>query len=177
MLFYRLRTDSKTVMCVLVLMPITFKRFSMPFKPRFVWNAEGARGNTLGLILPLSKSLNAVDLTDRRLSATLYRDALVKCGTCIKQPSKLLVSSIVCIERLIVIFRWRLCLPRRNRSLAQQPETLTAGLFITGCFYNLCDTQHSLHLRLLVGTFGHRWVQLPRPLPVFQTIFGQPMNY
>ena len=42
-------------------------------------------------------------------------------------------------------------LTRRTRTLAQQTETLTAGLFIVGCFYNLCDAHHSLRLRLSVG--------------------------
>jgi transposase-like protein len=64
------------------------------------------------------------------------------------------------IERLNATFRLRLCyLSRRTRALVQQPETLTAGLFIVGCFYNLCDAHHSLRLRLLVGTYGYRWVQ------------------
>ncbi|MBK6328884.1 MAG: IS1 family transposase [Chloroflexi bacterium] len=63
------------------------------------------------------------------------------------------------IERLNATFRMRLSwLTRRTRTLAQQPETLTAGLFIVGCFYNLCDPHHSLRLRLSVGRFGHRWV-------------------
>lgn len=64
------------------------------------------------------------------------------------------------IERLNATFRLRLCwLSRRTRTLAQQPETLTAGLFIVGCFYNFCDAHHSLRLRLSVGRFGHRWVK------------------
>jgi hypothetical protein len=63
------------------------------------------------------------------------------------------------IERLNATFRLRLSwLTRRTRTLAQQPETLVAGLFIVGCFYNLCDVHHSLRLRLSVGRFGHRWV-------------------
>lgn len=63
------------------------------------------------------------------------------------------------IERLNATFRLRLSwLTRRTRTLAQQPETLAAGLFIVGCFYNLCDVHHSLRLRLSVGRFGHRWV-------------------
>ena len=64
------------------------------------------------------------------------------------------------IERLNATFRLRLVwLTRRTRTLAQQPETLAAGLFVVGCFYNLCDAHHSLRLRLSVGRFGHRWVQ------------------
>lgn len=64
------------------------------------------------------------------------------------------------IERLNATFRLRLSwLTRRTRTLAQQTETLTAGMFIVGCFYNLCDAHHSLRLRLWVGRSGHRWVQ------------------
>ena len=64
------------------------------------------------------------------------------------------------IERLNATFRLRLCwLSRRTRTLAQQPKTLTAGLFIVGCFYNFCDVHHSLRLCLSVGRFGHRWVK------------------
>jgi transposase-like protein len=64
------------------------------------------------------------------------------------------------IERLNATFRLRLCwLTRRTRTLAQQTNTLAAGLFIVGCFYNLCDAHHSLRLRLSVGSYGHRWVQ------------------
>jgi hypothetical protein len=41
------------------------------------------------------------------------------------------------IERLNATFRLRLSwLTRRTRTLAQQPETLTAGMYIVGCFYN-----------------------------------------
>lgn len=64
------------------------------------------------------------------------------------------------IERLNATFRLRLSwLTRRTRTLAQQPETLIAGMYIVGCFYNLCDSHHSLRLRLWVGRLGYRWVQ------------------
>lgn len=64
------------------------------------------------------------------------------------------------IERLNGTFRLRLSwLTRRTRTLAQQQETLTAGLYIVGCFYNLCDVHHSLRLRLWVGHYGYKWVQ------------------
>ena len=39
------------------------------------------------------------------------------------------------IERLNATFRQRLsCLARRTRHLAQQAETLAAGMFVVGCF-------------------------------------------
>jgi transposase-like protein len=64
------------------------------------------------------------------------------------------------IERLNATFRQRLAwLARHTRHLAQQAETLTAGMFIVGCFYNFCDNHHSLRLKLSVGRYGYRWVQ------------------
>jgi hypothetical protein len=64
------------------------------------------------------------------------------------------------IERLNATFRQRIhSLTRRTRTLAQRAETLVAGMYIVGCFYNLCDFHHSLRLKLSVGSFGYRWVQ------------------
>lgn len=64
------------------------------------------------------------------------------------------------IERLNATFRQRLAwLARRTRNLAQQSETLMAGMFIVGCMYNLCDNHHSLRLKLSVGERSYRWVQ------------------
>src|SRR3970282_2790186 len=64
------------------------------------------------------------------------------------------------IERLNATFRQRLNhLVRRTRTLAYRSETLVAGMYIVGCFYNLCDYHHSLRLKLSIGSFGHHWVQ------------------
>lgn len=64
------------------------------------------------------------------------------------------------IERLNATFRQRIhSLTRRTRTLAQRAETLVAGMYILGCFYNFCDFHHSLRLKLSVGSFGYRWVQ------------------
>jgi len=64
------------------------------------------------------------------------------------------------IERLNATFRQRLNhLVRRTRTLARRPETLVAGMYLVGCFYNFCDFHHSLRLKLSVGSFGYRWVQ------------------
>ena len=50
------------------------------------------------------------------------------------------------IERLNASFRLRLCwLTRRTRTLAKQPETLTAGLFISGAF-----TIYVIHITVCV---------------------------
>ncbi len=64
------------------------------------------------------------------------------------------------IERLNATFRSHLpWLTRRTRNLAQQAETLQAGMSIVGCFYNLCDFHQSLRLRLWVGSRDYKWVQ------------------
>lgn len=64
------------------------------------------------------------------------------------------------IERLNATFRQRIhALTRRTRTLAQRAETLVAGMYLVGCFYNFCDFHHSLRLKLSVGSFGHHWVQ------------------
>jgi len=64
------------------------------------------------------------------------------------------------IERLNATFRQRIhSLTRRTRTLAQRTQTLLAGMYLVGCFYNFCDFHHSLRLKLSVGSFGHRWVQ------------------
>jgi hypothetical protein len=64
------------------------------------------------------------------------------------------------IERLNATFRQRLhSLVRRTRTLARRSETLVAGMYLVGCFYNFCDFHHSLRLKLFVGSFGYRWVQ------------------
>lgn len=63
------------------------------------------------------------------------------------------------IERLNATFRSRLSwLGRRTRHLAQQTATLTVGMYVTGCLYNLCDPHRSLRCRLSVGERGYRWV-------------------
>ena len=64
------------------------------------------------------------------------------------------------IERLNATFRQRLnSLARKTRTLVRKAETLEAGMYIVGCFYNFCDPHHSLRLKLSVGRFGYRWVQ------------------
>ncbi len=108
-----------------------------------------------------------VQVIKRRLPAGLEieRRIVQGCPSLVKQLRTITqqatgVINTAYIERLNATFRLRLCwLTRRTRILAQQPETVTAGLFIVGCFYNLCDPHHSLRLRLSVGRFGHHWVQ------------------
>lgn len=64
------------------------------------------------------------------------------------------------VERLNATFRQRLAwLARRTRYLAQQTDTMMAGMFTVGNFYNFCDNHHSLRLKLSVGRRGFRWVK------------------
>lgn len=64
------------------------------------------------------------------------------------------------IERLNATFRQRLAsLARRTRCLAQQTATLSAGMYVVGCFYNFCDEHASLRLRLWITERRFRWVK------------------
>ena len=64
------------------------------------------------------------------------------------------------IERLNATFRQRVApLSRRNRCPAQQEATLTAGMYIVGCFYNFCDYHHSLRIGLWITNWRRHWVQ------------------
>jgi transposase-like protein len=77
-----------------------------------------------------------------------------------KSQGKAGVLNTAYIERLNATFRQRLVwLSRRSRVLAHQTATLTAGMYIVGCFYNFCETHKSLRIRLAYGSFNHRWVQ------------------
>ncbi len=64
------------------------------------------------------------------------------------------------IERLNATFRERLAnLTRRTRTLARQPETLLAGMFILGCVYNFCSYHQSLRLPFYLAKGRCRWLQ------------------
>jgi hypothetical protein len=76
------------------------------------------------------------------------------------QGGKSEIINTTFIERLNATFRQRISpLARRTRNLAQQADTLSASMYLVGCFYNFCDFHHSLRLKLSVGSFGYRWVQ------------------
>jgi len=63
------------------------------------------------------------------------------------------------IERLNATFRQRLsCLTRRTRTLAQQTETLTAGMYVLGCVYNFCDYHKSLRSLVWLSRCRYHWV-------------------
>lgn len=70
------------------------------------------------------------------------------------------------IERLNATFRQRIsALTRRTRNLSQQAETLIAGMFLLGCFYNFCDFHKSLRLKLSVGRSAIVGCNALQPLP------------
>jgi transposase-like protein len=91
---------------------------------------------------------------------------------CIVQGTEAMINSLICktqgqgiintafIERLNATFRQRFNhLARRTRTLVHKAQTLEAGMFVIGCFYNFCDPHHSLRRQLSVGRYGYRWVQ------------------
>ncbi|MBI1877447.1 MAG: IS1/IS6 family transposase [Chloroflexi bacterium] len=64
------------------------------------------------------------------------------------------------IERLNATFRQSLAaLARRTRALAQQPETLQAGMYVVGCIYNFCTYHHSLRVPLYLSQSRRRWLR------------------
>jgi transposase-like protein len=64
------------------------------------------------------------------------------------------------IERLNATFRQRLnVLARRTRTLVRQPETLRAGMYVVGCFYNFCTYHKSLRVSFLLSQRSQRWLQ------------------
>jgi transposase-like protein len=74
------------------------------------------------------------------------------------------------IERFNATFRQRLAiLARRTRCPAQQTDTLTLGMYLVGCLYNLCDAHQSLRRRLWISERRYRWVQLTPALAAHLT--------
>jgi transposase-like protein len=64
------------------------------------------------------------------------------------------------IERLNATFRQSLApLARRSRALAQQPQTLQAGMYIVGCLYNFCTYHQSLRVPLYLSQTRRRWLR------------------
>ncbi len=64
------------------------------------------------------------------------------------------------IERLNATFRQCLApLARRTRALAQQPQTLQAGMYVVGCIYNFCTYHQSLRVPLYLSQFRRRWLR------------------
>jgi hypothetical protein len=124
---------------------------------------EGATGRCK---LVAWQDIAIVQVVKQRVEGVLHVDRRIIQGAegmvehLIKTTQGKGVINTAFIERLNATFRQRInSLTRRTRTLAQRAETLVAGMYIVGCFYNFCDFHHSLRLKLSVGSFGYRWVQ------------------
>jgi transposase-like protein len=142
-------------------LPSYVKAFRRAFRTSF--REKGAQGRPQLIAWP---QIAIVQVVKQRKEQGLTVERRVVQG-CEKMIMRLLhlsqnggVINTAYIERLNATFRQRLAwLARRTRHLAQQSETLMAGMFIVGCMYNFCDNHHSLRLKLSVGRRGYRWVQ------------------
>ncbi len=64
------------------------------------------------------------------------------------------------IERLNATFRQRIShLARRTRHSARESATLTAGMYIVGCFYNFCSPHKSLRVKIWITERRWRWAE------------------
>jgi transposase-like protein len=109
--------------------------------------------------------INLVQVVKHHLADRLSIDRRLVQGTLERVAELIRISqgqggiNTAYIERLNATFRQRLsALVRRTRASARRPETLTAGMYVVGCLYNLCACHHSLRLKLSVGSHAYRWV-------------------
>ena len=165
-LFYRLRTDSMRVLLVITLLAVDglvsyVSAFQAAFRSPLPRHGQPGRPRLVAW-----PNITIVQVVKRRTAAGL--DIVRR----IVQGSETLVARLLhCsqgggvintayIERLNATFRQRLaCLARRTRYLVQEKATLTAGMFIVGCFYNFCDEHESLRKPLWITQRRHHWVQ------------------
>jgi transposase-like protein len=136
--------------------------FQTAFRSKFP-RLEGERGRCK---LVAWQDILIVQVVKQRIEGVLHVERQIVQGTkdrvehLIERTQGKGMINTAFIERLNATFRQRISsLTRRTRTLAQQAETLVAGMYIVGCFYNFCDFHHSLRLKLSVGSFGHHWVQ------------------
>jgi transposase-like protein len=136
--------------------------FRNAFRSKFP-RSEGEIGRCKMVSWP---DIAIVQVVKQRVEGVLHVDRRIVQGAkdmverLIKTTQGKGVINTAFIERLNATFRQRISvLTRRTRNLAQQAETLIAGMYLVGCFYNFCDFHHSLRLKLSVGSFRHHWVQ------------------
>jgi transposase-like protein len=136
--------------------------FRNAFRSKFP-RADGEIGRCRMVSWP---DIAIVQVVKQRVEGVLHVDRRIVQGAkdmverLIKTTQGKGVINTAFIERLNATFRQRIsALTRRTRNLAQQAETLIAGMYLVGCFYNFCDFHHSLRLKLSVGSFRHHWVQ------------------
>ena len=137
--------------------------FRMAFRSKVPhWRGEMGRCKMvswpdIAIVQVVKRRVEGVLTVDRRIvqGSQEMVERLIK----VTQNGKGVINTAF-IERLNATFRLRMNnLVRRTRTLARRSETLLAGMYITGCFYNFCDYHHSLRLKLSVGSFAHHWVQ------------------
>lgn len=111
----------------------------------------------IAIVQVVKQRVEGVLTVDRRIVQGATE--MVMCLIRATQKGKGVINTAY-IERLNATFRQRLNnLVRRTRTLAHRSQTLVAGMYIVGCFYNFCDFHHSLRLKLSVGSHGYRWVK------------------
>jgi len=137
--------------------------FRMAFRSKVPhWRGEIGRCKmvswpNIAIVQVVKQRVEGVLTVDRRI--VQGNQAMVERLIKATQNGKGLINTAF-IERLNATFRLRFNnLVRRTCTLARRSETLVAGMYLTGCFYNFCDYHHSLRLKLSVGSFGHHWVQ------------------
>jgi len=110
--------------------------------------------------------LHLVQVVKQRTAGTLTIQQRIVQG-CAQQVEGLIRASqgggtinTAFIERFNATFRQRLAnLSRRTRTLARQPQTLQAGMYILGCVYNFCTYHHALRISVELPHGKRRWLQ------------------
>jgi len=132
-------------------------RSKLPHRRGEIGRYKMVSWSDIAIVQVVKQRIEGVLTVDRRI--VQGGKEMVECLIKTTQNGKGVINTAF-IERLNATFRMRLnSLVRRTRTLARRPETLTAGMYIVGCFYNFCDFHHSLRLKLSVGNYGHHWVQ------------------
>lgn len=135
--------------------------FYRAFRAKLPRNGQGGRAK-----LRAWSELNLVQVVKQRTVGKLTIQRRIVQG-CAQQITALIQATqghgsinTAFIERLNATFRQRLAnLVRRTRSLARQPETLQAGMYILGCVYNFCTYHQSLRVPFYMAKGGCRWLQ------------------
>jgi hypothetical protein len=135
--------------------------FYRAFRSKLPRNGQGGRAK----LRPWSE-LNLVQVVKQRTAGKLTIQRRIVQG-CVQHIRALIQATqghgginTAFIERLNATFRQRLAnLVRRTRSLARQPQTLQAGMYILGCVYNFCTYHQSLRRPFYLAKGGCRWLQ------------------
>lgn len=135
--------------------------FYRAFRSKLPRHGQGGRAK----LRPWSE-LHLVQVVKQRTAGTLTIQRRIVQG-CARQIATLIQASqgpgginTAFIERLNATFRQRLnVLARRTRTLAIQPDTLQAGMYVVGCVYNFCTYHRSLRVAFALSARSQRWLQ------------------